>query len=107
MPYKSENIPLRGLQDRRRKLTDEDRETIRNLYAEGKGSLKALADMFGVSKSTVGIIVNPAWAERVRQRNREHWRDYVDREKLTASVRNLRRYKQELYLKGELTDEEK
>ena len=105
MPYKSSNIKLQGLQDRRRKLTDEDKETIRSLYAQGKGSWKALANMFGVSKSTIGIIVSEDRAEKVRLRNKEHWRDYVDREKLTESVRNLRRYKQELYLKGELSEQ--
>lgn len=102
MPYKSEHIPLRGLQDRRRKLTEEDKATIIALYAEGKGSWKSLADKYHVSKSTIGVIVSPERAEKVRQRNKEHWRDYVDREKLTESVRNLRRYKQQLYLKGEL-----
>ena len=104
MPYKSEHIPLRGLQDRRRKLTDEDKEAIRALYAAGKGSWKSLADKYHVSKATIGIIVSPDRAEKVRQYNKEHWRDYADREKLTESVRNLRRYKHQLYLKGELKD---
>lgn len=31
---------------------------------------------------------------------KEHWKDYSDREQLTKSARNLRRYKQELYLSG-------
>ena len=104
MPYKSEHIPLRGLQDRRRKLTDEDKETILALYNAGKGSWKSLADKYHVSKSTIGVIVSPDRAEKVQKRVREHWRDYVDREKLTEATRNLRRYKQELYLKGELTE---
>ena len=106
MPYKSESIPLQGLQDRRRKLTEEQKAEMRQLYADGKGSYKALADKFHVSKSTVGVIVNPDRAEKVRKRNQQHWRDYYDREKLTCAVRNLRRYKHQLYKSGQLQKRE-
>lgn len=107
MPYTHETRHLRlsETQDRRRKLTEVQKEEIRQLYADGKGSWKALADRYHVSKSTIGIIVNPDRAEKVRARGKAHWRDYHDREKNTAAVRSTRRYKQELYLKGELTPE--
>ena len=107
MPYKheTEHLRLSPQQDRRRKLTDEQKEEIRQLYADGKGSWQALADRYHVSRSLIGIIVNPARAEKVRSRVKEHWRDYHDQERLTAAVRATRRYKQELYLKGELTQE--
>jgi len=102
MPYKCEKLRLSGLQDRRRKLTEADKEEIRQLYADGKGSWQALADKYGVSKSCIGIIVSPDRAAKVSARTKEHWRDYHDREKLTAAIRETRRYKQSLYLKGEL-----
>ena len=107
MPYKHETQHLRlsQEQDRRRKLTEEQKEEIRQLYAAGKGSWKALADRYHVSKSTIGIIVNPNRAAKVQDRIREHWRDYADQEKHTTAIRNTRRYKQELFLKGELTEE--
>ena len=107
MPYKheTEHLRLSPQQDRRRKLTDEQKEEIRQLYADGKGSWQALADRYHVSKKTIGLIVNPATAERDRAYIKAHWRDYHDREKLTAAIRATRRYKQELYLKGELTQE--
>lgn len=40
MPYKheTEHLRLSPQQDRRRKLTDEQKEEIRQLYADGKGS---------------------------------------------------------------------
>lgn len=107
MPYKSEKIKLQGLQDRRRKLTDEQKEEIKAIYATGKVGQRPLAKQFGVSRSTIQIIVNPAIAERVRRRNQAHWRDYVNREQLTNSSRNLRKYKQELFLKGELNNNDK
>lgn len=105
MPYKSEKIRLSETQDRRRKLTEDQKEEIRQLYADGKGSWKALADKYHVSKATIGEIVNAEFAERRHQYRKEHWREYTDREKLTEAVRNLRRYKHELYLKGELREE--
>ena len=106
MPYKSEKIKLQGLQDRRRKLTDEQKEEIRAIYATGKVGQRPLAKQFGVSRSLIQIIVNPEIAEKKKQRMKEHWREYSDREQLTKSVRNLRKYKQELYLKGELKEDE-
>lgn len=107
MPYKHEtqHLRLQPEQDRRRKLSEEQKEEIRQLYADGKGSHRALADRYHVSKSTIGIIVNPSRAAKVQNRIREHWRDYADREKHTGAIRDTRRYKQELYLKGALTEE--
>lgn len=107
MPYKSEKIKLQGLQDRRRKLTDEQKEEIKKIYATGIVGTRPIAKQFGVSRSLIQIIVNPAIAARVKRRNKAHWKDYTDREQLTTAVRNLRKYKQELYLKGELKEEDK
>ena len=102
MPYKSSSIRLSGLQDRRRKLTDEDIDVIRHRYETGQGSYRSLAQEFHVSKDTIARLVNPDREAYIRAYRKEHWREYVDREKLTASVRGLRRYKQELFQKGEL-----
>lgn len=102
MPYKSDALKLNGLQDRRRKLSDTDIAEIRKLYESGDGSYRSLADRYHVSKDTIARLVNPARAEWVRQYRKANWRKYHDREKLTAAVRELRRYKHELYMKGEL-----
>lgn len=103
MPYKSEKIKLSETQDRRRRLTSEQQEEIRNLYATGLYSWKQLAGMYGCSKSRVGQIVNPERDAKVKARIKEHWRDYqLKGEEWNATIREHRRYKQQLYLKGKL-----
>lgn len=103
MPYKSEKIKLSETQDRRRRLTSEQQEEIRNLYATGLYSWKQLAGMYGCSKSRVGQIVNPERDAKVKARIKEHWRDYQKKgEEWNTTIREHRRYKQQLYLKGKL-----
>ena len=103
MPYKSEKIKLPPTKDRRRKLTDEQKEEIRLIYAEGKVGTRPLAKQFGVSRSLIQGIVNPDIAERNRQRTKDHWRDYrPSKEERAKTQREHRRYKQDLYLKGEI-----
>ena len=58
MPYKSEKIKLNELQDRRRKLTSNQRKEIKKLYETGLYSLNDLAKRFGCSKKTVLLIVS-------------------------------------------------
>jgi DNA invertase Pin-like site-specific DNA recombinase len=103
MPYKSEKLKLSPTQDRRRKLTDEQKEEIKKLYATGLVGQRPLAKQFGVSRSLIQIIVNPEIAEKKKQRIKEHWRDYrPSKEEWAETIREHRRYKQGLYLKGEL-----
>jgi transposase-like protein len=106
MPYKSEHIKLKGLQDRRRKLTEEQKEAIRSEYAMGNVGHRPLAEKYGVSRSLIRIITDEKTANRISKRTKEHWKDYSNVAKHTEAIRNLRRYKQDLYLKGELIEEE-
>ena len=101
MPYKCEKIKL-GQFDRRRKLTEEQKEEIRHKYSTGFYSHRSLAKEYKVDKSTITIIVNPERKRKVQQRNKEHWKDYVDREKLTEAVKKTRKYKYELYKEGKI-----
>lgn len=105
MPYKSEKIKLKGLQDRRRKLTDDQKEEIRRLYEKGLGSWNSLAKQFGVSKKTIGMIVNPKVMDKNKQYIKDHWKDYQESKYDHAkTIREHRRYKQSLYVKGELKE---
>lgn len=105
MPYKSSTIKLDPSQDRRRKLTEEQKEEIRRIYESGVCGTRPLAKQFGVSRSTIQIIVNPTRAAQVKQRMKDHWRDYrPSKEEWAETIREHRHYKQELYLKGELNN---
>lgn len=100
-PYaKAQLIPLSGLADRRRRLTESQREEIREEYRKGDIGLQRLAKRYGVSKSLVGIIVNPERARKVSERFKAHWRDYAKKYGKAAhskAVCNTRNYKYQLY----------
>lgn len=107
MPYKSEKIKLKGLQDRRKRLTDEQREEIKNLYGTGCYSLNGLAKRFEVSKKTILLIVNSDSAEKAKQYRKEHWREWQRTgDEWNKIVREHRKYKQELYKEDKLKDED-
>ena len=106
MPYKSEKIKLKGLQDRRKKLTDEQRAEIKKLYETGCYSLNGLARQFDVSKKTILLIVNSNSAEVARQYRKEHWREWQRcGEEHNEAIKKTRKYKYTLYKKGELEEE--
>lgn len=107
MPYKAEKIKLKGLQDRRKRLTDEQREVIKELYGTGNYSLNSLAKEFNVSKKTILLIVNSDSAEKAKQYRKEHWKEWQRTGKEhNEAINNTRKYKQSLMLKGELKEEE-
>lgn len=97
-----DKIKLEPEQDRRRKLSDEDKEEIRRLYATGFHSLNSLAKQFGVSKKLILLIVNPESKAKNDERIKNHWRDYYDTQEHTSAMRDTRAYKKDLLDKGEL-----
>lgn len=106
MPYKSEKIKLKGLQDRRKRLTDEQRNNIKDLYGTGHYSLNDLAKRFNVSKKTVLLIVNSNSADKAKQYRKEHWKEWQRTgEEHNKAINNTRKYKHELYKQGELKDD--
>ena len=102
MPEKVDKMRLSEEQDRRRKLTEEQKESIRTEYALGNTSHAKLADKYGVSKSLVTLILNPERAARVKQRVADHWREYHDPDKHREATKATRHYKKELVRKQEL-----
>ncbi len=108
MPYKSEKIKLTELQDRRKKLTSEQRKEIKDLYGTGCYSLNGLAKMFEVSKKTILLIVNEESAEKAKQYRKEHWREFQGtKEEHREAIKKTRHYKQSLYKDGKLKEDNK
>ena len=105
MPYKSEKIKLKGLQDRRKRLTDEQRKEIKELYGTNHYSLNDLAKRFEVSKKTILLIVNSDSAEKAKQYRKEHWKEWQRKgEEHNRAIMNTRKYKYELYKDGKLRE---
>lgn len=104
MPYKCEKVvKLEGtMLDRRRKLTEDQKAYIKWLHEEEQLSYNALAKQFGVSKRLINFICKPEAHEKCKARFKELRKDgrYYNREAHNESVKNMRHYKQELYLEG-------
>lgn len=97
---KAQTILLVGLQDRRRKLTDDDCEDIKNRYKKGE-AIHAIARAYkGIcSKRLIQFVIFPERLKALQEKHakEQHWKKYFNRKQLTDSVRKLRRYKYELY----------
>ena len=107
MPYKSEKIKLPEQLDRRRKLTEEQKQEIREKYGTGFYSLNGLAKEYSVSKKLILITVNPDSKAKSDNRIKEHWRDYAaSKEERAEIMKEHRHYKQELYKSGKIKKEE-
>jgi len=101
MPYWFEicKIKLPKEKDRRRKLTDEEKEEIKELYRKG-WSIRKIAKKFQdkCSRRLVQFILFP---ERYKHsRINWHWRNYYNKEKHAKIMKEYRRYKAKI-LKNE------
>lgn len=109
MPYKSEKIRLSKEQDRRIKLTDLQREEIRKKYATGLYSQRTLAKEYNVSRRLITFVLDDEKKKRNAELLKERKSDgryKPTKEEWAKTVREHRKYKQELYLKGELKEED-
>lgn len=103
MPYKAEKKRLPPELDRRRKLSDEQKDEIKHKYSTGSYSLNKLADEYNVSKKTVLLIVNPESKRKNDERIKDHWRDYVpSKEERNAIMREHRAYKHKVLKEEDL-----
>lgn len=97
---KCQRVPLVGLQDRRRKLTEDDREDIRTRYKRGE-TQRHIARVYAnkCSRRLVIFVLFPERLKIMQERNtkNKHWKKYHNREKLTKATRNWRNYKYKLF----------
>lgn len=105
MPYKSQNLKIAGTShDRRRRLTDKQKDEINAL--KGSISVSRCAKLYEVSKRTIQFLWYPERLERNKQLRQERggFRQYYDKIKHREYIKEHRRYKHELYKKQELNE---
>lgn len=103
MPYKFDKIPINDENnDKRVKLTAEDREQVRADYETGMFSQRALAKKYGVSRRLITFILSPEKEALARQQFLERQKDgrYYSKEKQREYMKNHRDHKKDLYNKG-------
>lgn len=96
MPYRvdSEHIKLSDTQDRRRKISDAQREEIKLLYENGH-SIRSIARQYSVTPRTISVICKPETLATLRAYTREHWHEFRQpKEYRAAAARDTRRYRQ-------------
>ena len=106
MPYKSEKIAIAGTKnDRRIKLTEEDKKLIKWLREEEEISYQKLANQFKVSKRTIIFICKSETLEACKKKRAERGgsKIYYDKEYHTESIREHRQYKQKLFLENKIS----
>lgn len=100
MPYKCEKlIKLVGTsQDRRRKLSDKQKDEIISL--KGTISVRECAKRYNISRRTIQFLWDPDKAKANLQRRMERGgsKIYYNKEKNRDYVKSYRHYKQEIYL---------
>lgn len=109
MPYKAEKAGrIKPEDDRRVKLTDEQREQIRELYKLPDYSQRRLAGEFGVSRRLIQFILDPEKEKRQKELFAERQKDgrYYDPDKHTEAMREHRHHKHKLYQEGKLEPKE-
>ena len=105
MPYLFEKKHIRKEDDKRRKLSNEDKEEIQNRYLKVGGvSQRELAREYGVSRRLIVFCIYPErqkanYAQRVASGGSKQ---FYDREKNTGYSQVHRKYKKQLNKEGRL-----
>lgn len=110
MPYKSEKINLPPEYDRRRKLTEEQKEEIRVKYATGFYSQRQLAREYNVSRRLITFCIDDTKREKCAEQFKERRKDgryKPTKEEWAAITRDHRQYKNNLYRQGKISEETK
>lgn len=102
--FEKEKLKIKKENDKRIKLTEEDKEEIRKIYATGTISQRQLASLYNVSRRTIQFAINPDKYLINLEQFKERQKDgrYYNKEKHTEYMRDYRKHKAELYKGGEL-----
>lgn len=106
MPYKAEKIKIEGTKlDRRRKLTEDQKQYIRWLREEEGLSQRQLAAMFGVSRRLITFVLDPDKEKQnkaIQKQHRQEGRYKYTKEQWAETMREHRHYKQQLHKEGKI-----
>lgn len=101
MPYKFENkhLKMKKEDDKRVKLTEDDKQEIRKLYSQGLMSQRELAEMFNVSRRSIQFALDPEKLKRNNEQRTERGKDgrYYQKQKQREYMREYRHRKKMLY----------
>jgi len=110
MPYKSDRpgAYIRPEHNRTRKLSDAEKDQIRDLYTLPDWSQRRLAAEYGVSRRLITFILDPEKLERHNAAAAERRKDgrYYDPDKHAEYIRKHRHHKHQLDQDGLLLEEE-
>jgi hypothetical protein len=100
MPYKSEQLRV-GRYDRRYKLSDEDKNSIRSLYKQGL-PIRAIARLYEglCCRRNIQFVLFPDRSKSVN--NNSNANRVVTKAKHVQYTRDHRRYKYRLYREGKI-----
>jgi len=104
MPYKHETNGklLRSIgKDRRIKLSEKDKQDIKDKYLTGMYSIRGLAREYQVDKRNIQFLLFPERLEQAKRtlEARGGSKIYYDRIKNNRAIRNTRRYRHKIYQK--------
>ncbi len=106
MPYKAEKIKIEGtMLDRRRKLTEDQKQYIRWLREEEGLSQRKLAAMFGVSRRLITFVLDPDKElknKALQKQHRQEGRYKYTKEQWAETMREHRHYKHQLHKEGKI-----
>ena len=106
MPYKHIKFKIPKNLDRRRKLTDDDRQNIKNMYFEDHLLIREIARYYEklCSRRLIQFVLFPERAELQAKHHKENAKDgrYYNKDKWREQMKRHRQYKQVLYLKNKL-----
>lgn len=106
MPLKVDKINISETKyDRRRKLSQEDRKTIKMLHRRGL-SIRAIAQTFFVSRRSIQYIIYPERLVRHKMLKKEAgWKKYYNKDKHAKAMSRTRDYKKRLLYNKKIGDE--
>lgn len=105
MPYASEKMKLPREYDRRVKLSDQQREEIKEKYSTGCYSQRKLAEEYHVSRRLISFVLDEEKYKRCAEQLKERRADgryKYSKEEWNKIMKEHRRYKNKLYIEGKL-----